>query len=115
MIMSHCRADFLSALSQPRYPVAELLLRCFLALVSGPNALKHPDNGVKQICIDLMSLVGQHFFLVAKAIAKKRGDDLPLGELGAQKPNQDLDAYLWGACSSCHSIMPFLLLFPQLG
>ena len=42
------------------------MLRCFLGSVSGPKGLKHQDSGVKQICIDLLSLVGQHFFLLAK-------------------------------------------------
>ena len=50
------------------------MLRCFLGFVSGPQGLKHQDSGVKQICIDLLSLVGQHFFLLAKKSDERSKD-----------------------------------------
>ena len=77
-----CHADFLSALKQPKLPAADMILRCFLATVNGPRGLKHQDNGVKQICIDLISLVGQRIFLLAKEIGEKASDVEQSDKLG---------------------------------
>lgn len=71
-----CHAEFLAALTQPELPVAELVLKCFLGFASGPRGLKHPDSGVRQICIDLLSQTGQHFFKLAKKADSREKADL---------------------------------------
>ena len=49
-------------------------MRCFLGFVTGQHGLKHSDSSVKQICVDLLSLIGQHFFLLAKSVGERQAD-----------------------------------------
>ncbi len=46
-------ADMLALQCLPEWPAANVLLRLFAKVLSGPKGLSHADTGVKGLCVDL--------------------------------------------------------------
>lgn len=75
--------DLLAVAHQPAWPGASFLLLRFAALLQGDKGLRHPDQHVRQYCVDLLgSLAAQLYRDEAEVVA----DTELLRELAARDP-----------------------------
>ena len=54
--------DLLSVAHQPAWPAAAFLLLRFAALLQGERGLRHPDQHVRQYCIDLLASLAARLY-----------------------------------------------------
>ena len=59
-------ADLLHVHCLPQWPVAATALQRLVTMLGSSKGLGHSDSGVRQICVDLLSLVAAQLFLDAK-------------------------------------------------
>lgn len=51
----------------PEYPASSLVVVRIVAMLGGPRGLQHPDNAVRQLCVDLVNVIGRRLYTLASS------------------------------------------------
>lgn len=75
--------DLLAVAHQPAWPAASFLLLRFAALLQGDKGLRHPDQHVRQYCVDLLGSLAAQLY---RDEGEAAGDVDLLRKLAARDP-----------------------------
>ncbi len=81
--------DLLAVAHQPAWPAASFLLLRFAALLQGDKGLRHPDQHVRQYCVDLLGSLAAQLY-------RDEGEAAADGDLLRQLAARDTE----GECTS---------------